>query len=231
MTSLFFTMFPFYILGNLHCLGMCGPLVSMIGQHRFKYCYFIGRLLSFSLAGMIAGELGSVLSISLKYYHIPEVASFLFGSIILLLGLSAFTGWRLTAFGQVSHVLQPINRALSILMLKDTPWATFFFGFFTVLLPCGQSLVVFSAIALAADPLIGFINGFALAFLTTPSLLFALQAHLLLRRFKKHYNKIMGICSIIIGCLIFCRGFAELGWIPHWVINKDLNANYHIVIF
>ena len=229
--SLFLTLFPFYVLGNIHCLGMCGPLVMMIGQNRFRYFYFFGRLLSFALAGMLAGEMGAVLHVILKQYHIGELTSFLFGGIILYIGFSSLFGWRSISTRWISTKLSGVNHFLSSLMLQDKGWSTFLFGFFTVFLPCGQSLVVFSACALAADPYVGLLNGFALAFLTTPSLIFAMRLHKFLKQFKRYYNIILGAASILIGALAFCRGLAELGWIPHLILNSEAASYYHIVIF
>ena len=81
--SLFFTLLPIYLFGNLHCLGMCGPLVMMIGRHRYRNFYFFGRTISFALVGLAAGEAGSVLQIGLKHLQISAASSFLFGGIIL----------------------------------------------------------------------------------------------------------------------------------------------------
>lgn len=229
--TLFFTLLPLYLFGNVHCLGMCGPLVMLLGQHRYRYFYFIGRLLSFSLAGGIAGEIGAVLHVFLKYYHISEIASFLFGGIIIWIGLKALFGWRLPPMPIFARKMAKINQTLSTLMLKDSPWATFLFGFFTVALPCGQTLVVFSACALAGDLWIGLFNGFALAFLTTPSLALAMHTHLLFRKLKKYYQTVLGVCSLLIGLLAVCRGLAEAGWISHWILNPEASASYHIVIF
>ena len=75
--SLLLTMLPLYLFGNLHCLGMCGPLVAMIGHHRFRYYYFLGRTLSFTLAAMAAGGAGAVLHLFLNQYHISALTSFL----------------------------------------------------------------------------------------------------------------------------------------------------------
>ena len=61
--SLLITMLPLYLLGNLHCIGMCGPLVMLLGQQRCRAFYFLGRTLSFTLAGLLAGALGSVLQL------------------------------------------------------------------------------------------------------------------------------------------------------------------------
>ncbi len=229
--ALFLTLLPFYLLGNIHCLGMCGPLVMMIGQNRYRHFYFLGRLLSFSLAGMLAGEAGAVLHVILKQYHIAEATSFIFGGMILWIGVCSLTGREAISLQSLTGKLGGVNRYLSSLMLKEKGWSTFLFGFFTVLLPCGQTLVVFSACALAADPYVGLFNGFAFALLTTPSLVFAMHLHKFLKTFKKHYHTILGSASIFVGTLALCRGLAELGWIPHLVLNPEAATRYHLIIF
>lgn len=223
--NLFFSLLPLYIFGNVHCFGMCGPLVLMIGQHRFRYFYFLGRLLSFSLAGYIAGEAGAVLQVVMKNYHLAEVTSFLFGGIILYVGLSILFGLPSIPIPKLGR----LNNSISSLMLKDRGWSTFLFGFFTVALPCGQTLVVFSACALVGDPLVGLFNGFAFALLTSPSLFLAMHAQAMLKRFKNYYNSVLGITSLAIGVLALCRGFAEIGWIPHLVIAAE--SPFHVVIY
>jgi len=206
---------------------MCGPLVMMIGQHRYRYFYFVGRTLSFSLAGLLAGGVGSVIELTLKQYHISAATSFIFGGLILMIGISGLMGWSTPGMGWLARRLAPFNRRLSMLMLKDQPWSSFLFGFLTIALPCGQTVVVFSACALAGDALVGLVNGFAFALLTSPSLFFAMQTHIFFQKAKRHYNLIFGACALVVGLLAICRGLAEIELIPHWV----LNANYHIVIF
>ena len=213
--SLLVAMLPFYLFGNLHCLGMCGPLVMAIGAHRYRFLYFIGRLLSFSLAGMIAGEIGAVLNVVFKAYHVSAAASFLFGTIIIVAGVCTLFSWNYPGHRWLGKKLTPINRTLSLLMLRDKPLTTFLFGFFTILLPCGQTLVVFSACALSASAITGLLNGFMFALLTSPSLFFAMRAHHLLRNAKQYYNLVMGLSALLIGTLSLCRGFAEIDLIPH----------------
>jgi len=228
MTTLL-TMLPFYLLGNLHCIGMCGPLVMMLGHHRYRYFYFLGRTLSFTLAGMAAGEAGALFHFFLQQYHISAVACFLFGGIISLIGLFTLTGHHYPGYNLISKKTTTISQTLSLLVLKDRMWPTFLFGFFTVALPCGQSLIVFSACALSGSLWIGMVNGFAFALLTSPSLFFAMRAHSFLSHLKKHYQTILGILALIVGTLTFCRGLADLQLIPHLVLN--VSSEYHIVIY
>ena len=142
--TLFLTMLPVYLFGNLHCLGMCGPLVAMIGRHRFRNYYFVGRLLSFSVAGWIAGAIGAVITAALAYYHVSAITSFLFGGVILIAALASLLNRPFPALQTFSG----IGQKLSLLMLRDRRWPTFLFGFFTLALPCGQTIIVFSACAL-----------------------------------------------------------------------------------
>jgi len=230
--TLFFSLLPLYICGNLHCMGMCGPLVMLLGQHRYRLFYFVGRLLSFSLTGLLAGELGSVLHLLLKEYYLAEIVSLVCGIGIIGWGIKKMMGWK-SQFIQIHHnsSLSSLHRWSSTLMLKDNGWSTFLFGFFTVALPCGQTLVVFSACALAGNAWVGLGNGFAFALLTTPSLVIAMHTLTFFKKFKRYDQSIIGGCSIFVGLLACFRGLAEIGWIDHWVLNPEAPPLYHLIIF
>lgn len=227
MNSLFLSMLPIYLLGNLHCIGMCGPLVLMIGSNRHKYWYFFGRTSSFTLAGLLAGELGAVLNITFSYYYFSSLASLLFGIILCFFGILSFFKKSFPKFSFLSKQNQYWSKRLTLLLLKDEPLSTFLFGFFTVMLPCGQTLIVFSACALSGSAFTGIINGFAFALLTSPSLFLAMHAHKAFQYLKHYYNSFLSLLAIVVGLLSICRGLADADLIPHLV----LNSNYHIVLF
>lgn len=229
--TLLLTMLPIYLFGNLHCLGMCGPLVMMIGKNRFRYFYFLGRISSFTLAGMLAGEAGAVLQVILNHYHIASLTSFVFGGIISVVALSTLMGWRYPGYDLLAKRLAGFNHSFSLLMLRDQPWPAFLFGFFTIALPCGQTLIVFSACALSGDLWVGMINGLVFALLTTPSLFLAMHAYRLFFNLKRHYNTIIGIFGLVVGALAICRGLAEIDMIPHLILNTESQSKYHFVIY
>lgn len=229
--ALFLTLFPFYLFGNIHCLGMCGPLVMAITRHRFRFWYFFGRILSFSFTGGVAGEIGHIFHFFLAKFHIQVLTSFFFGSVIFFLGLFTLLQKEIPGQSLLNQCFKSSQQKLVGYMLKDSPWPTFLFGFFTVMLPCGQTLVVFSACALSSSFFVGLFNGFAFALLTSPALFLAMHIHMIFGDLKKHYNKILGICSIGIALLAFCRGFAELGLISHFVLNAHSASQFHLVIF
>lgn len=228
---LLLSLLPVYIFGNLHCIGMCGPLVMMIGRHRYRYLYFFGRTLSFALAGLTAGALGAVINIFLNAYHLSALMSLTFGSFIFFIGLGSFFDMRIPGSQWLMKRMAKANHTLSVLMLRDQPWPTFLFGFFTVALPCGQTLVVFSACALYGDPLAGLFNGLVFALMTSPALFAAMHAHRLFQSAKKYYNLVIGVCALLIGALAICRGLADLDLIPHLILNPQMPSHYHLVIY
>ena len=122
---------------------------------------------------------------------------------------------------------EKISRLLSLLILRDRPLPTFLFGFSTVFLPCGQTVIVFAACAITGSGWTGWLNGLAFALLTSPSLWFAMRVRTWLPLMRRHYNTIMGVLALIVGGVAICRGFADLELIPHLVLFPRL----HLVIF
>src|SRR5262245_53080887 len=112
--TLFLSLLPLYIFGNLHCFGMCGPLVMMLSQHRFRSFYFLGRAISFTLAGALAGGAGFLLQVVLKTYYIPAAASFFFGLLLLFLGIRVLFGVSYPGAVWLSLRLAAPSRHLSL---------------------------------------------------------------------------------------------------------------------
>lgn len=225
--SLFLSMLPLYFFGNFHCIGMCGPLVMMLGQHRYRYWYFAGRTASFALAGFIAGGFGSVVSLTLGEWYIPALISIFFGCVIVIVALCGLTGAQYPGYRWLGRKMGAISQNLSLLLLKDEPYPAFLFGLGTILLPCGQTVVVFSACAVYGDPIIGLINGAAFALLTSPSLWVAMHAKRWLAKYRTSYNQFFGGAALFVGMLAICRGLADLSLIPHLILNH----RWHIVIY
>lgn len=212
---------------------MCGPLVLFLGKHRYRAFYFIGRTLSFTLAGTVAGGLGAVLQVGLKIYHFSAFVSFLFGGMIFLMGLTliGLGGNVKKGFPFLMRWLQKGSERLSLILLQDRPWAVFLFGFGTLFLPCGQTVVVFSACALSQEWEWGMLTGFCFALFTSPSLWLAMRAHHILYRWRGLGKRWIGMGALGVGVLGILRGFADLEWISHWVLNPESDPLYHIILY
>lgn len=220
-------MLPLYLIGNLHCIGMCGPLVMMIGKHRFCNWYFWGRIVSFTVVACFAGAFGSVLSIVFQQAYLSAVLALIFGLGCLGFGVLKFIPFNFTFSNGLITLFKPISRQTAKWMLMDTRKHTFLFGLATVALPCGQSLLVFSACALTGEAVTGALNGAVFALLTSPSLYLAMQSHSLLTFGRKYYDKLFAVCALFAGGLALCRGLADLEVINHLVLSSE----YHLVIY
>ncbi len=141
--------------GSPHCLGMCGGIVSALGfalqsaspGRRFflQSLYHLGRLLSYSLLGVLVGLLGKGILAPLVNSRWPYVLTAL---MMILFGLY-LTGWwrgldRLEALGgRLWQAMAPLRRRF--VPINSAPRALaagMLWGF----LPCG---LVYSALALA----------------------------------------------------------------------------------
>lgn len=184
---------------------MCGPLVALLGRHQYRFAYFLGRTLSFSFVGLLSGAFGAYLYGFLKIYEVQAIVSFGFGVTFFAIGFGS-----LGYFPLFKSPLSKASAKLSLLLLRESFLTTFLFGLFTVLLPCGQTLLVFSACALAQDALVGLGNGFAFALLTSPSLMLAMRAAGFLGRYRQ-FNTIITVMAFLIGAYAFLKGIRELG--------------------
>lgn len=228
--AILFSMLPVYLFGNLHCFGMCGPLVMMLAKHRYRMFYFIGRLTAFSFFGLLSGSLGIVLKFVFEGFNGSALLSFFFACLFAGLGFLSLSAKKKVLPDSFAKLLSKTSQRLALLLLKDRPETTFFFGLATPLLPCGQSLYVFSISALLEDPFLGALNGFLFALLTSPSLFAAL--HLQRRLQSKNYFSDFFAYSAFFACLlVLLRGFAELNLISHLSFEVPVFNGIHFVLF
>lgn len=227
--TLLLSMLPVYLAGNFHCIGMCGPLVMTISSHPYRMLYFFGRALSFSLLGLTSATFGMALETGLKKAGVPAAMSFLFGFLMLFFTLGTFLTDSSYLPRPIALRLALISKTLSSFLLRGSPAGTFYFGFFTPLLPCGQTLVVFSAIALFGDPLSGLLNGFLFALITSPSLFIAMKVPEIFKSRKRSLSLLLPLAATPAALLAFLRGFAEIGWIDH--LSISLPFHMHLVIY
>ena len=130
-----------------HCTAMCGPLAAYAcsgrpgasGQSRYQ----LGRFISYSALGAVAGTIGGVTAVSLPHAWGSALLSW---SLALGLGLAAFRLWRrpdqpLVTLRTKEDASKPslVSRALEGLGRHP-----FFVGLGTALLPCGASRIVAS---------------------------------------------------------------------------------------
>jgi sulfite exporter TauE/SafE len=164
----------FGFLGSLHCVLMCGPLAvagcrGLGARAPGALGYFGGRLLSYSFAGALFGQLGAHAACKLS---LPVIQR---GLLLAVAGLAVLRGLRLFRARGAPQLVQlgrpgsggPTTSLLGALL----PRRGLALGLATGVLPCGLLAGGWALAAAAGQPLGGAVVMVAFCFATTPALL------------------------------------------------------------
>ncbi|WP_334108213.1 sulfite exporter TauE/SafE family protein [Methylobacillus sp.] len=169
------------LLGGGHCVGMCGGIVSAVSlsmpgsrpQWRLLLAYNLGRIASYTLAGVIAGAVGAS---SLFLQHLLPVGKVLYALaniMLILLGLYLANFWHgvlvLERVGaSVWKRLQPLSkRWLPVRTVLQAGMLGTIWGW----LPCGLVYSVLIAALATASPLQGGLLMLSFGLGTLPTLM------------------------------------------------------------
>lgn len=152
--ALFLAAFSMGLFGSPHCLGMCGGIVTAFGlsmQHvsdskknGLILTYHLGRLISYSLLGLIASLVGVAIFQSIMSNSAPRIV---LGAVLVLIGLAML---GLPLFNQLEKVGMRFWQSLAPIRKKVFPVDSFgkalFAGLLWGFLPCG---LVYGALMMA----------------------------------------------------------------------------------
>jgi sulfite exporter TauE/SafE len=211
------------LVGSLgHCLGMCGPLVLMVGlqlQTRglaavpHHVLYHLARVGVYALLGAIVGAVGSLLGLGSGLNRLAGAISLALGLVVVLLGLG-YLGWL--PLGRLGASAGWLSQAMSRALKRGGSLGVVLLGAINGLLPCG---LVYSALLLAATtggvlPAALGMTLFGLG--TLPALVVVgLGAGTLSARFRQILTRVAGTVIVVAGLQLALRGLAALGAISH----------------
>lgn len=213
-------------LSSLHCIGMCGPIVvgyvsqrpvqiSMPGGATStvarvsaivpQLVYNLGRVISYSMIGALAGFLGATTLISL---NIQDVVSIVLGSTMILFALGQLGIFRRLLIrvekkegkGIITNFLSGITRSGGL----DS---RFILGLMTPLLPCGLLYGMAMVAAATLSPITGATTMAAFAIGSIPALVATgLLSGVLGSRIRLFGTRFAVLLLIIMGILTIGRG-------------------------
>lgn len=152
------------LLGSLHCVGMCGPLAiwaSGAGDGRrgrqlavATTLYHFGRLLTYALAGLIAGAAGQLVDLGGEALGVQLVAARIVGTLMIVIGgvrlyqlvLQRRQFKQFESTPQASLITRALVRLRPIIFRLPTAARGLVTGLLTPLLPCGW-LYLFALVA------------------------------------------------------------------------------------
>lgn len=214
----FLAAFIIGLFSSLHCIGMCG---SIIGTLTFSLSpelrdnksklftvvlnYNLGRILSYVIAGAIAGGLGVLLGIPFKDGQAHRVLQLL--SAVVMTGAGLYIAGWFPRFAYIEKMgsrfwklIEPFGRRL---IPVKTRTQAFLFGMVWGWLPCG---LIYTALTLAAT--VGNITHSALTMLafglgTLPAVMgVGIMTSLLTRLSRiQHFKQAVGVLLIVFALL------------------------------
>ena len=202
----------FGLLGSFHCVGMCGPIAFLLPLDRKSEgkkliqlaSYHFGRLLTYSLIGLLFGLLGRQLNL----FGFQQQLSVGIGVLMILaviLPTKVFGRYNGSKF--IYKWVGRIKNELGAQLRKKTPDAFFTIGFLNGLLPCGLVyMAVFGALA-TGGAWQGALYMFAFGLGTVPLMTTAIYlGNFLKGKAKKRVVKAIPVFVVIIGVLFILRG-------------------------
>lgn len=198
------------LLGSVHCVGMCGPIVLASTQRHDRLSelathqtlYHLGKALAYATLGLGAAALVGFIGDALGAYlsSAQRILSIGLGLLLIVLGVGLLSGARwLEGYGLINRI-PGFRSALRALIRERYLGATFGLGFLNGFLPCG---LVYAALALAAatgSALMGGAVMLAFAAGTVPALvLVGTLGHAVRPAWQTRLHRAAGILLIIAG--------------------------------
>ena len=197
------------LFGSIHCVGMCGPLAFSVPSFHAKwwlvvadkFTYNFGRIITYSLLGLLIGFAGRQLWIS----GLQQGVSIISGLLIVLAGLSRLLKIRLSQSSLISKALSPVNRLLGYALQHRA--GHLIVGMLNGLLPCGFVYLALIGAVNTPSPLKAaqFMFWFGLG--TFPLMLLAtVSAGMIGPIFRRRINAVLPYLIVCLGCWFIVRG-------------------------
>ncbi len=230
------TVAPFLmgLIGSLHCLGMCGPLVlaysihcrpatqaevhDVSGVFLQHLAFHSGRIFTYGMLGaVVAGVFGSleVQKFSMQY---RGGITIVFGLLLLVLGLVLF---RLIPLpGVVSRIFVPQSstflKKLGRMAASSNPVSKVGLGLSAGLIPCGMTWAMLVAAASTLAPVKGFVLMTSFGLGTLPLLLLTgISASFVGVRTRLLGEKVAAASIMGMGLILLVRGAAIISGQEH----------------
>jgi sulfite exporter TauE/SafE len=211
------------LLGSLgHCLGMCGPLMVMVGlQLKARgaaalpahLLYHGARITVYAALGAVIGGVGSLLGVGSGLSHVAGIASLVLGASVILFGLG-YLGWL--PLGRLDAPGEWLSKAMGRAIQQGGSRGIVLLGALNGLLPCG---LVYSALLMTAasgGPIPGAVGMVLFGVGTLPPLLVVgLGTGALGVWLRQTLVRVAGAFIVLVGLQLVLRGLSTFGVVPH----------------
>jgi len=231
---MFLSALIFGFLGSFHCVGMCGPIAFMLPVDRNNVykkisqilLYHSGRLLSYSIIGLVFGIIGK----GLYLFGFQQQLSIIIGIAMIVVVLIPYKTFNKYNFSKpVYKIISKVKSSLGTALKKRTPDTFLTIGFLNGFLPCGLVyMAVFGAIA-SGNALQGSIYMLFFGIGTIPLMTSAIYfSNFLKGAMRQKIQKAIPVFVIIIGALFILRGLGlGIPYISPAPIMEKVSSSYN----
>ncbi|WP_034043929.1 sulfite exporter TauE/SafE family protein [Wocania ichthyoenteri] len=200
------------LLGSFHCIGMCGPIAFMLPVDRSNSTkkiiqisiYHFGRLLAYSLIGLVFGLVGK----SLYIFGLQQQLSIIIGIlmiIVILIPVRTFNKYNVSK--PLYKLISKVKSALGKALKKKTADTFLTIGFLNGFLPCGLVYMAVFASITTGNALQGSLYMMLFGLGTIPLMTSAIYLGKFLNTtIKQRIQKAIPVFVVIIGLLFIIRG-------------------------
>ena len=200
------------LLGSFHCVGMCGPIAFMLPVDHSNTVkkitqiaiYHFGRLLAYSIIGLIFGLIGK----SLYIFGFQQQLTIIIGVLMILVVLIPQQTFNKYNFSRpVYRLISKVKSALGSAMKKKTMDTFLTIGFLNGFLPCGLVyMALFAAIA-GGNAINGILYMAVFGLGTIPLMTTTIYFSQFLKgKARQRIQKAIPVFVILIGALFILRG-------------------------
>ncbi len=207
-----YTAFILGLLGSFHCIGMCGPIAFVLPLDRSSkskmifqtFLYHLGRLLTYSMIGLLFGFIGKGLYLA----GFQQRLSILMGVIMILtviIPVKVFNRFNITK--PLYKAIGKIKQQLGIYLNKKSNKSIFLIGFFNGFLPCGLVYMALIGSIASSNAFSGSFYMFLFGLGTVPMMTLTVFAGNILKvSLRNKIQKAIPVFVVIIGLLFILRG-------------------------
>ncbi len=189
--------------GSLHCVGMCGGLVSATCHKSNEIIrYQFGRLIGYLILGFFAGILGKIFTIQSANPKMTLIPGLMLGSLFLFWGIQNYRGKK--AEIPMPKILSKCYSKLWVRLIKNNHnfSRAFLTGLISLFLPCGLLYGVVLGVAAFENSFHALFTMFFFWLGTLPSMIMAPSIiQKFLKPLKLKLPKVYAVSLILIGLM------------------------------
>lgn len=200
------------LLGSLHCVGMCGPLVLLLPiqqQNAYKRAlgalsYVMGKAITYAAFGVLFGFIGQ----SFVAFGFQQYLSIFIGLLMIIAGILHFSSISFQSLeSRAGAAFGFVRVALAKFLRTEKANSLFIFGLLNGLLPCGLVYTAAAASIETGSTSNGALFMFLFGLGTLPmmwSIIFF--GATIQTRFRNQLKRIIPITLLLMGALLLMRG-------------------------